>query len=1083
MVCFASRCAAGYTGNPQLGQECAIDQSNNSVNGNCNNCDRRGTERCDSRFCQCKEYVQGPSCSQCKPGHFHLSSENRDGCLSCFCMGITQQCTSSNYYRDVVSSVFAPGNFQNFALVNRQRTNRITSGFTVEVSTDGTQLSFSNFGNLEQEAHYWQLPDAFKGDKVGSYGGRLKYTISYVAGQRGTPIEDADVQLMGNDITLVSRQTWPRGQGTRESRQFEVIFKEEHWRRPDGMPATREHLMMVLADLDDVLIRASYYTDMLSASIADVSMEVSVPNYSGLAQAVEVEQCRCPPGYQGLSCQDCAPGYSRTGGGLYLGHCELCECNGHSDSCHPETGICTNCLHNTMGELCEQCASGFFGDPTAGTPEDCQPCACPHADPENQFSPTCESTGNGGYQCTACQPGYTGQYCERCAQGYVGNPQERIKCRPYNTDSDAPVVRVYPERVLVAQGGPVTLRCQASGSPPHYYYWSREDRRPVSRNAERRRQGEELYFASIDPNDAGVYICTCRDQRGTNHSRAEIVVTTVSKPIEVTIEEPKAQSVTVGSTVNFICTAKSQSPAYTLVWTRQGNGKLPNRAMDFNGILTIQNVQPEDAGVYICTGSNMFAMDEGTAILYVPEASQTQMFYTAYEMFEGHRAPAEGAQPVATVHPPVLTIQQGQRAEFRCTVTGNPTPAIEWIGGQGNRINPSAIIRGGVLTIPAVERSDEAEYICKALNTHGEHTARAILYVHSASLPHVQVSPQRVQITEGETIRLYCRAGGTPSPGLTWKKKGGDLPSQAIPSHGFHQFKTNSLSVLQRRIEELQARMERTDIGTLLIPNIRAADAGTYLCVGTNSIGSSESRIEVSVNRADSISSAITIQPAIANVQEGQSIDLNCVVPGTPPLSVTWIRVGGHLSSNHQVLGTQLRILQASQDDSGEYVCRVDGGPTLRQASVTVSVTASSSRLQTPIISIEPHSATVRQGESASFRCRVYSGAQPVRLEWKLSSNQPLPDNVKVGPDGAVITIANAHPSNQGTYRCVASNLFGITQSIVSLIVRESPKAVVTPQGLVRVRVGQPINLECQGRESHVHRSAGTGWTVAVGEF
>lgn len=39
--------------------------------------------------------------------------------------------------------------------------------------------------------------------------------------------------------------------------------------------------------------------------------------------------------------KDCASGYTRTGGGLYLGHCELCECNGHSDSCHPETGICT----------------------------------------------------------------------------------------------------------------------------------------------------------------------------------------------------------------------------------------------------------------------------------------------------------------------------------------------------------------------------------------------------------------------------------------------------------------------------------------------------------------------------------------------------------------------------------------------------------------------------------------------------------------------------------------------------------------------------------------------------------------------
>lgn len=41
---------------------------------------------------------------------------------------------------------------------------------------------------------------------------------------------------------------------------------------------------------------------------------------------------------------------------------------------------------------------------------------------------------------------------------------------------------------------------------------------------------------------------------------------------------------------------------------------------------------------------------------------------------------AEGAQPVATINPSVLNVQQGQRAEFRCTVSGNPTPAIEWIG-------------------------------------------------------------------------------------------------------------------------------------------------------------------------------------------------------------------------------------------------------------------------------------------------------------------------------------------------------------------------------------------------------------------
>lgn len=46
--------------------------------------------------------VEGPTCGSCKPGNFHLSSDNKDGCLSCFCMGVTQQCFSSSHYRDLV---------------------------------------------------------------------------------------------------------------------------------------------------------------------------------------------------------------------------------------------------------------------------------------------------------------------------------------------------------------------------------------------------------------------------------------------------------------------------------------------------------------------------------------------------------------------------------------------------------------------------------------------------------------------------------------------------------------------------------------------------------------------------------------------------------------------------------------------------------------------------------------------------------------------------------------------------------------------------------------------------------------------
>ena len=29
--------------------------------------------------------------------------------------------------------------------------------------------------------------------------------------------------------------------------------------------------------------------------------------------------------------------------------CVPCQCNGHSNSCNPETGVCMDCQHNTTG--------------------------------------------------------------------------------------------------------------------------------------------------------------------------------------------------------------------------------------------------------------------------------------------------------------------------------------------------------------------------------------------------------------------------------------------------------------------------------------------------------------------------------------------------------------------------------------------------------------------------------------------------------------------------------------------------------------------------------------------------------------
>lgn len=70
-----------------------------------------------------------------------------------------------------ISTHFAPGDFQGFALVNPQRNSQLTGGFTVESVPGGPQLSFGNFAHLGQESFYWQLPDTYQGDKVRSKWG------------------------------------------------------------------------------------------------------------------------------------------------------------------------------------------------------------------------------------------------------------------------------------------------------------------------------------------------------------------------------------------------------------------------------------------------------------------------------------------------------------------------------------------------------------------------------------------------------------------------------------------------------------------------------------------------------------------------------------------------------------------------------------------------------------------------------------------------------------------------------------------------------------------------------------------------
>ncbi|XP_041851949.1 laminin subunit beta-1a [Melanotaenia boesemani] len=130
-------------------------------------------------------------------------------------------------------------------------------------------------------------------------------------------------------------------------------------------------------------------------------------------------QCVCVVGASGRQCDRCLPGH------WGFPACRPCSCNGHTDTCDPDTGRCTNCRDRTAGPSCDRCLDGYYGDPVLGSGDHCRPCMCPDG-PENlrQFAASCYHSDDSQQAICVCNTGYKGPRCDECSPGYYGNPRE-----------------------------------------------------------------------------------------------------------------------------------------------------------------------------------------------------------------------------------------------------------------------------------------------------------------------------------------------------------------------------------------------------------------------------------------------------------------------------------------------------------------------------------------------------------------------------------------------------------------------------------------------------------------------------------
>ncbi|XP_035241852.1 cell adhesion molecule 2-like isoform X5 [Anguilla anguilla] len=271
---------------------------------------------------------------------------------------------------------------------------------------------------------------------------------------------------------------------------------------------------------------------------------------------------------------------------------------------------------------------------------------------------------------------------------------------------------------------------------------------------------------------------------------------------------------------------------------------------------------------------------------------------------------------------------------------------------------------------------------------------------------------QNVTVAEGTTANMTCRVDHNDNTSLQWSN-----PAQQTLFFG------DKKALRDNRIELVHASWQEL---TISISEVTLSDEGQYTC----------SLFTMPVKTAKAFLTVLGVpeKPEIAGftkpAAEGDEITLTCVTSGSKPAAdIRWFRNEKEVQGAKEVnasgktftVRSTLQLQVDRNDDGVAYTCRVDH----------VSLT-SSSHQATEVLEVHYaprveiiHSLTFPQeGQYLKLECVSKGNPLPDPVLWTKDGGE-LPDIDRMIVEGQELTITSLNKTDNGTYRCEASNHLG----------------------------------------------------------